>query len=226
MACSRQFYNYGHYQGKTTSPLEIPPAVVMLLTLLQTQDVWKKLCSWCFTIVTLIESLLSEQFGQKLTSYQISSQTSSFFMKTAHLSSTSSTLPLSESSPKKLKENPLLLLTLPFFFEEHKRSYLAEHKGCLQSKRTEKVLYMTLALYSKPSDFGQKEWFSVKKHLYFCLFLIKSFEWLQKTSSMACKSYGLVLLYFCGSFWALDCLGCDKKKNTIKKPIPVSVQLV
>lgn len=31
-------------------------------------------------------------------------------------------------------------------------------------------------------------------------------------------SYGLVLLYFCGSFLALDCLGCDKK--TLSKTIP------
>lgn len=139
MACSRQFYNYGHYQAKTISPPQIPPD--MLLTLLQTQDVWNKLCRWCFTIVTLIESLLREQFRQKLTSNQISSQTSYFFMKTAHLSSTYSTLPFSESSPKKLKENILLLFNLPFFFsKEHKRSYLAEHKGSSQSKRAEKAL--------------------------------------------------------------------------------------
>lgn len=81
--------------------LQTPAAAVMLLTLLQTQDVWNKLDSWCFPIVTLTESLLSEQVGQNLASYQISSQAPSFFMKTAQLSFTSYTIYLkNESSPK------------------------------------------------------------------------------------------------------------------------------
>lgn len=83
--------------------LQMPAAAVTLLTLLQTQDVWNRLDSWCFPIVTLTESLLSEQVIQNLTSYQISSQTPSFFMKKAQLSSTSYTIYLKNKSSPKIK---------------------------------------------------------------------------------------------------------------------------
>lgn len=61
------------------SALQMPAAAVLLLARC-------RLDSWCFTTVTLTESLLSEQVRQNFTSYQICSQMSYFFMKTVHLS--------------------------------------------------------------------------------------------------------------------------------------------
>ncbi len=54
-------------------------------------------------VFPLTESLLSEQVVQNLTSYQISSQTPSFFMKKAQLSSTSYTIYLENKSSPKIK---------------------------------------------------------------------------------------------------------------------------
>ncbi len=54
-------------------------------------------------VFPLTESLLSEQVVQNLTSYQISSQTPSFFMKKAQLSSTSNTIYLENKSSPKIK---------------------------------------------------------------------------------------------------------------------------